>query len=95
MEWVPEDGWFTHLVLETEAANVVYDLSVGVDGLAPSFVDAGFTRFEPNLKHLEAMGLEPVSGVGGDIASLMIAGVLGGLVAGVMVRRRQSADLSD
>ena len=95
MEWVPEDAWFTHLVLETEAANVVYDLSVGVDGLAPSFVDAGFTRFEPNLRHLEAMGLEPVSGVGGDIASLLIAGVLGGLVAGVMVRRRQSADLSD
>ena len=30
MEWIPTQGWFTYLKLETEAANVVYDLSVGV-----------------------------------------------------------------
>ncbi len=43
MEWVPRDGWFTYLRLETEARNVVYDLSVGVDGAPPSYFDAAMT----------------------------------------------------
>ena len=37
MEWIPTQGWFTYLKLETEAANVVYDLSVGVGSTPPSF----------------------------------------------------------
>ncbi len=45
MEWVPEQGWFTYLRLSTPAANVSYDLSVGVDGLRPSFEDAAMTPF--------------------------------------------------
>jgi hypothetical protein len=87
MEWVPDSGWFTHLVLETEAPNVTYDLSVGVDGRAPSFVDAGFTRFEPSTRHLTAMGLEQARGDFEEMAGLLIAGIVGGLVAGLVMRR--------
>lgn len=58
MEWIPEEAWFTYLKLETEAVNVVYDLSVGVGSTAPSFVDAGFMRVEPTPQHLEAVGLQ-------------------------------------
>ena len=47
MEWIPDQGWFTHLILETDASNLTYDLSVGVGDTPPSFVDAGFTRIEP------------------------------------------------
>ena len=55
--WVPEAGWFTYLRLETEAENVVYDLSVGVGDTPPSFVDAGLMRLEPSARQLEAVGL--------------------------------------
>jgi hypothetical protein len=58
MEWVPDEGWFTYLKLETEAENVTYDLSVGVGSTPPSFVDAGFMTIEPTPEHLEAVGLE-------------------------------------
>ena len=56
MEWVPTDAWFTYLRLDTEAENVVYDLSVGVGDTRPSFVDAGFMTIEPSPAHLEAVG---------------------------------------
>ena len=58
MEWIPEQAWFTYLKLETEAVNVVYDLSVGVGATTPSFVDAGFMTIEPTPDHLEAVGLQ-------------------------------------
>ncbi len=58
MEWIPAEGWFTYLKLETEAANVVYDLSVGVGSTPPSFVDAGFMSVEPTPQHLAAVGLQ-------------------------------------
>ena len=87
MEWVPDSGWFTHLVLETEAENVTYDLSVGVDGRGPSFVDAGFTRFEPTPAHLAAMGLEHSPGILGEVAGLLMAGIIGGLVASARSRK--------
>ena len=58
MDWVPEAGWFTYLRLETEANNVVYDLSVGVGDVRPSFVDAGFMQIEPTGAELEAAGLQ-------------------------------------
>ena len=57
MEWIPDDAWLTYLRLETEAENVLYDLSVGVGSTPPSFVDAGFMRLEPNASQLEAVGL--------------------------------------
>ena len=58
MEWIPDEGWFTYLKLETEAENVVCDLSVGVGSTPPSFVDAGFMTVEPTPVHLEAVGLQ-------------------------------------
>ncbi len=91
MEWVPDRAWFTHLVLETEAENVVYDLSVGVGDVAPSFVDAGFTRFEATEEHLDVMGLVRADPnrewklAAGAVLIALIAGVAGGIVAG---RRR-------
>ena len=57
MEWVPDAAWFTYLRLETEAENVVYDLSVGVGEVRPSFVDAGFMEAEPTTDQLAAVGL--------------------------------------
>lgn len=91
MEWVPTDAWFTYLALETAAENVTYDLSVGVDGLGPSFVDAGFTRFEPTAPQLEAFGLEPIQPdrpiwlAIGSVAIALIGGATGGWL--VMLRR--------
>ncbi len=97
MEWVPEAGWFTHLVLETEAENVVYDLSVGVGDVAPSYVDAGFTRFEPTTENLQTLGLERLDsnrgwtlGAGAVVIAL-IAGAAGGLVA----RRRPDSPVTN
>ena len=87
MEWVPEQAWFTHLILETEAENVVYDLSVGVGDVAPSFVDAGFTRFEATDEHLEVLGLvrsDPNREwklAAGAVLIALVAGVAGGVVA--------------
>lgn len=57
MEWVPDEGWFTYLRLDTEASNVVYDLSVGVGDTRPSFVDAGFMRVEPTPSELRSVGI--------------------------------------
>lgn len=93
MEWIPEKGWLTHLVLETEVENVVYDLSVGVGDVAPSYVDAGFTRFEATPEHLEELGLERADAnegwmlLAGAIAIAVVAGAAGG----IMVRPSYSA----
>lgn len=89
MEWVPESAWFTHLVLDTEAENVVYDLSVGVDGLPPSYVDAGFARFEPTRGHLRAMGLERTSVGGLELAILALAGIAGGGAVALLIRTKK------
>jgi len=84
MEWVPESGWFTYLSLETQAENLVYDLSVGVGDVAPSYVDAGFTRFEPTPEQLDTLGLEPVQSwwrdVGVAVLVALVAGAIGALV---------------
>ena len=86
MEWVPEEGWLTHLILETEAENLVYDLSIGVDGVPPSFVDAGFSRFEPTNDQLGAMGLEQTHWTNGA-GALLIAALVGGLIGGLVARQ--------
>lgn len=91
MEWVPEEGWFTYLVLDTEADNVFYDLSVGVEGSPPSFVDAGFTRFEPTEEHLQAMGLQHEDNVPDGVWWFVGAAVLGGLFGGYVVRKQTPA----
>ena len=92
MDWVPTEGWFTYLALETPAENVTYDLSVGVDDLGPSFVDAGFTRFEPTTTQLEAFGLEPVQPerpIWLAVGALVIA-LIGGVAGGWLVMLRRS-----
>lgn len=93
MEWIPEEGWFTYLNLETEAANVVYDLAIGVEGNSPSFVDAGFTKFEPTHDHLHAMGLEIDHGPWWNVASMLVVGLGAGFLGATMAanRRRETA----
>ena len=91
MEWIPDDGWFTYLVLDTPADNVVYDLSVGVEGSPPSFVDAGFTRFEPTTDHLQAMGLQHEQTVPAGFWWFIGAAVLGGIFGGYVVKRQAPA----
>ena len=84
MEWIPDRGWLSHLVLETDAENLVYDLSVGVGDTPPSFVDAGFTRVEPTQDLLDAFGLQRLhwtNGLAGFLAVALIGGVVGGLVS--------------
>jgi hypothetical protein len=41
MGWVPESAWLTKLQVGNTAAKLKYDLAVGVNGNAPSRVDAG------------------------------------------------------
>ena len=44
MGWVPDDMWFSHLTLETGAADLTYDLAIAThDGALPSITDAGVT----------------------------------------------------
>ena len=81
MEWVPESGWFTHLDLDVEAHELVYDLAISVDGDFPSFVDAGLTRYEPTEQQLEDFGLERSSSSVGVFAVLAVGAVAGSAVA--------------
>ena len=78
MEWIPQEGWFTHLALEVEAQELVYDLAISVDGDFPSFVDAGLTRFEPTEQQLTDFGLRrntsPTTGVLAAVAAVAVAG---------------------
>ncbi len=90
MEWVPESGWFTFLALDVEAQELVYDLSVGVDGRAPSFVDAGLTRFEPTDQQLADFGIPRATSRWPNIMALVFAGSLVGAVAGVGIVRTGS-----
>lgn len=94
MEWMPELGWLTYLALNTEAENVVYDLAIGVEGRSPSFVDAGFTKFEPTRGHLRAMGLSPDTEDGWRFAAVVGAGALAGALGAMFVlgRSRRSTD---
>jgi hypothetical protein len=92
MEWIPDQGWFTHLILETDATNLTYDLSVGVGGTPPSFVDAGFTRIEPTDVTLRAFGLQQIHWTHG-LLGLLLAAVVGGVVVG-WVMGRPSGDVS-
>ena len=89
MEWIPEEGWFTYLNLETEAANVVYDLAIGVDGNSPSFVDAGFTKFEPTHDHLNAMGLEIDHGPWWNLIGMAVVGMASGLLGATFALNRR------
>ena len=90
MEWVPDAGWFTFLALDVEAQELVYDLSVGVDGRAPSFVDAGLTRFEPTDQQLADFGIPRATSRWPNIMALVFAGSLVGAVAGVGIVRTGS-----
>ena len=81
MEWVPESGWFTHLALEVEAQELVYDLAISVDGDFPSFVDAGLTRYEPTEQQLDDFGLERSSSRTGLFAVLAAGAVAGSALA--------------
>ncbi len=93
MEWVPEQAWFTYLDLETEASNLTYDLSVGVDESGPSFLDAGLTRFEPTPEDLERFGLGPAWSTW-DYVALVAAVVAAGVLGGIVATRRRPRDRS-
>lgn len=97
MEWVPDSGWFTYLALNTEAENVVYDLAIGVDGEAASFIDAGFTKFEPTQRQLRAMGLSTETNPTGQLLIVVLVGALAGALGAAFVvnRRRHASDVTD
>jgi hypothetical protein len=88
MEWVPESGWLTYLSLNTAAENLVYDLSVGVGEAGPSYVDAGFTRFEPSPEQLDDLGLQPARSWWADVSVVLVVALIGGVVGAVTTRRR-------
>jgi Uncharacterized protein conserved in bacteria (DUF2330) len=84
MEWVPQSAWFSYLDLEVPAGDLVYDLSVGADGTAPSLKEAGLTRFDLGAADLEGFGFVTESDDGPAWWTLTLAGlalaVAGGLV---------------
>ena len=44
MEWIPSSAWLTKVAVDSEAAQLSYDLAIDASGAgAPSTVDAGFT----------------------------------------------------
>ena len=91
MEWVPRDGWFTYLALEVEAQDLVYDLSVGTDGTAPSYVDAGLTRFEPTDEQLDDFGLRRDTVPWSELVAMTLVGsVIGGAAVAGFGRREQA-----
>ncbi len=88
MEWVPDSGWLSYLVLATDAEDLFYDLSIGVGDVRPSLVDAGFARFDPTDDQLKAFGLERARWEPTEVwlaASLVVLIVGGG--AGLLRRR--------
>ena len=89
MEWVPQSGWFTYLALNTEAENVVYDLAIGVEGNSPSFMDAGFTKFEPTTRQLRAMGLTTDTNEAGQLLIVVLVGALAGTLGAAFVVNRK------
>lgn len=96
MEWVPEDGWFTHLALDAAAADLTYDLSIGAAGVEPSPYEAGLTRLDLPPGELQAFGLEFTSGastpwwaIGGVTAAL---GALGGLAVARYAETRRARE---
>ncbi len=91
MDWVPHRGWLSHLVLETDAENLVYDLSVGVGDIGPSFYEAGFTRIEAPDDVLAEFGLRRMHWSDG-LAALLVVAVVGGLLGGEAARRSQSRE---
>lgn len=93
MEWIPTDAWFTHLILETDASNLTYDLSVGVGDTAPSFVDAGFTHIEPNSETLRAFGLQQIHWTHGFFG-LLAAATIGGVVVASLIGRSKESEVS-
>ena len=92
MEWIPTDAWFSHLALETEAANLTYDLSVGVGATPPSLLEAGLTRFDLTAADLEGFGFS--SDEGADPSWWLLAaaalglGLAGGGLSAWLVTRR-------
>jgi hypothetical protein len=49
MEWVPDEGWLTKVVVDTTAGELTYDLAIDASGAGqPSPVDAGFAPFGPD-----------------------------------------------
>ncbi|NNF54420.1 MAG: DUF2330 domain-containing protein [Acidimicrobiales bacterium] len=71
MEWIPDNGWFTHLELNTAAENLTYDLSVGVGEVSPSRLDAGL---DLPMQALEDMHGESNNSVtSGELAQGQIA----------------------
>lgn len=89
MEWVPEDLWLSHLVLDEEAGDLDYDLSAtGEDGDEPSAVDAGLETASVDRRD-EAV--DPADG-GADLATPLAATAvavgLGAVAAGALLHRR-------
>ncbi len=49
MEWVPEKGWLTKVVVATDAGQLDFDLAIDASGAGrPSAVDAGYLPFTDN-----------------------------------------------
>ena len=49
MDWVPDRGWLTKVVVDTTAGALTYDLAIDASGAGqPSATDAGFAPFGPD-----------------------------------------------
>jgi len=87
MEWIPDEGWFTYLALEVEAQDLIYDLSVGVNGAPPSYVDAGLTRVELTDEQLGEFGLQRAVTPWANLAAMVLVGSVAGGAAAIGLSR--------
>jgi hypothetical protein len=60
---------------------------VGVGDVAPSYVDAGFTRFEPTPEQLDTLGLEPVQPWWRDVGVAVLVALVAGAIGAMITRR--------
>jgi hypothetical protein len=88
MEWVPDEGWLTYMVVDSSAGSLDYDLAASTTaGVEPTHEDAGLAA---------PVGAVPLDTDGGDDTPvwLMVAGPLTAvLLVAVVVRstRRRAA----
>lgn len=91
MEWVPDDLWLTHLLLDEDAGDLDYDLSAtGVDDDKPSMVDAGLELASVDRTSSAVDPADEGRGLAGPLAATAVVVGAGALAAAAALQRRDA-----